>query len=80
MRLPRAGLDTRRNRLAYTLANAVFNLFATEDYRDFIAGTVQYGLDAAARDVIEGREPPRNWVDQIQEAAEQADPPPPSMN
>lgn len=51
---------SRRDRLAQRLANAALRI-ATQGYRDRIEVSIRYGMDAAARDSVEGREPPPSW-------------------
>lgn len=53
-------MDSRRNRLAGRLANWALAL-ATPEYRKFVGGAILYGMNAAARDVVEGDEPPPSW-------------------
>lgn len=54
-------LDTFRNRIAGRLANAAMRI-ASPEYRKFVAGAILYGMDAAARDLVENRDsPPPTW-------------------
>lgn len=47
-----------RDWLACRIANFALNYIATRRYRDTIGGAISYGLRGAARDEVEGREPP----------------------
>lgn len=49
-----------RNHIAASLANLVLRL-GTPEYRQFLAGAIEYALRAAARDAIAGAEPPKDW-------------------
>lgn len=51
---------TWRDRLAHRLANAALRI-ASQGYRDRLRGTFLYGFDSAARDAVEGLEPPPPW-------------------
>lgn len=52
-----------RDRIVGWLANQIIRL-ASPWYRDMIAGSIEYGLRAALRDVDEGRTPPPDWRNQ----------------
>jgi hypothetical protein len=54
-------VNSIRNRLAKRLCDLVLKHIATERYRGLIEGAVRYGLNAAARDELEGRESPPPW-------------------
>lgn len=54
--------DQWRNRWAGKLANAALAI-ATPEYRKFIAGAILYGMNAAARDMADGDEPPAMWFE-----------------
>ena len=47
-----------RDRIAVRVCNAVMRVLATEHYRKMVAGSVEYGLRAAARDEKFGALPP----------------------
>lgn len=47
-----------RDRVAVNLVNLVLQTVATRHCRDLIAGAIQYGMNAAARDSRENSEPP----------------------
>ena len=47
-----------RDRIAVRICNAVMRVLATEHYRKMIAGSITYGLRAAARDEQSGALPP----------------------
>ena len=47
-----------RDRLAWTAYDWILEHVATRWYRDWITGTIRYGLAAAARDEAEGRPSP----------------------
>jgi len=51
---------TRRDRVIGAISNFLFR-FASEDYRAFVGGAVQYGMRSAARDVKQGWQPPPHW-------------------
>lgn len=48
-----------RGRLARRLADTALRL--CPEYAAFVHGAIRYGLDAAARDVREHRQPPPPW-------------------
>jgi hypothetical protein len=49
---------SRRDRVAQLLCNWVLNHVATAWYRDMVAGSIRYGLEAAVKDEDrKGREP-----------------------
>lgn len=50
-----------RDRVAGVLANFMLR-FATLKYREFIAGSIKYGMASAVRDLTDGREPPESWI------------------
>jgi hypothetical protein len=50
-----------RDRVAVRICNAVLRVLATEHYRKMVAGSVEYGLRAAARDERSGALPPLPW-------------------
>ena len=69
-----------RDRVAVRVCNAVMRVLATEHYRKMLAGSVRYGLRAAARDEQSGALPPLPWRAYAPEGAlleEQAWPPKP---
>ena len=47
-----------RDRIAVRICNAVMRVLATEHYRKMVAGSITYGLRAAARDEQSGALPP----------------------
>ena len=47
-----------RDRIAVRICNAVLRVLATEHYRKMVAGSITYGLRAAARDEQSGALPP----------------------
>ena len=69
-----------RDRIAVRICNGVMRVLATEHYRKMLAGSVRYGLRAAARDEQSGALPPLPWRAYAPEGAlleEQAWPPKP---
>jgi hypothetical protein len=50
-----------RNRLAKRLCDLVLKHIATERYAGLVQGAIRYGLNAAARDELEGRGSPPPW-------------------
>jgi hypothetical protein len=50
-----------RDRLACATVNWILRNIATANYCDFIAGSIEYGMRAAARDSAEDREAPADW-------------------
>lgn len=54
--------NTFRNRVAIKLANLVL-LLATDQFRNLLKGAIIYGLNAAARDEVDGRPaPPKEFI------------------
>lgn len=63
MSLPNtSATPTKRDHLGVWLANLALRL-TSETYRNFVRGSIEYGLRAAARDEAEGRPAPRPWRD-----------------
>lgn len=54
-------LRTWRNLLAWRLSNLMLGLFATRQYQRLLTNIYIYGLNSAARDAYEGREPPTQY-------------------
>jgi hypothetical protein len=50
-----------RNELARVLCNFILRHIATPRYGQFIQASIQYGMDSAARDEVEGNPPPPQW-------------------
>lgn len=57
-------IDTRRNRVAARLANLSLRI-ATPLYRDFINGSIRYGIQAAVKAVEERPELSREQADDL---------------
>ena len=53
-----------RDKVASKLANAVL-AFATPMYRNFVRGSMFYGMASAVRDEREGRPSPQDELDEI---------------
>ena len=43
------------------VANVVLK-FASKQYQETLQGVLDYGMNAAARDTLENREPPEHWT------------------
>lgn len=52
----------RRDAYVARICNALLKL-ASKNYQDTIAGIFEYGIDSAARDVIENRNAPKHWTE-----------------
>jgi hypothetical protein len=52
---------TNGDRMVVAICNFLLRHFASERYNAFIKGAITYGMDAAARDVLEGRPTPQPW-------------------
>lgn len=50
-------IDTWRNRLAWRICNWVLAHIADDSYSSYIGGAIRYGMDAAAADLTNGRDP-----------------------
>jgi hypothetical protein len=58
-------INSFRNRVAIAIANFALNSIATERYRKFIYGSINYGMDSAIRDELEGRESPQQHWEEL---------------
>lgn len=55
--IPRHGL---RDRIIVNIVNGLLKL-TSKKYQDALEGVIAYGMNAAARDTLENREPPEHW-------------------